>query len=624
MVARFDEAFLQEIRAKNDLVGLIGEYVHLTRKGGRYWGLCPFHSEKTPSFAVNPEKQFYHCFGCKATGDVFHFLMEKDRLTFPEAVAALARRAGLPMPREELTPEEEKEARERKEVHAALEYAARFYEYQLRSSPAGQAALAYLQRRGLTDATIARFRIGYAPDQFDALVRAARQRFSTAALVRAGLIQARERGDGYYDRFRGRAMFPICDVRGRVIGFGGRALQPDQVPKYYNSPDGPYFNKRLHLYALHLAKETMRAEDTAIVTEGYMDAIALHQAGFTTAVASLGTSLTREHAELLRRQCTRVVIAYDADAAGQMASVRGLDTLARAGCSVRVLRIPDGKDPDEFIQAHGAAAFRQCLAEAVPLVEFKVRLALEKHAGAGNAAETTAAAVREVMPVLLEIPEVTRDGYVRMVASALAISEEALRIEVKRQLDQAGKSHAGQYSQSKNWNNIKVLDRPDLRRAPAPGAEGDPVAAVVAAGKGDPDLQTERAILRLLLHHPHLVTGVAAELAQHQWASPRHGAVYTAVAAAAAADPGNLVTRLVSAAPDPAVRALVAELADEGQYIVQPERELVDALDRLRKERDQRRLRELQAIIRARESAGQAIETAFLMEFQELVRRTRR
>lgn len=618
MVARFDEAFLQEVRDRNDIVSLVGEYVHLTRKGNRYWGLCPFHSEKTPSFSVNPEKQFYYCFGCKATGTVFQFLMEKDRLSFPEAVAALARRANLPLPREELTPEEEQAARERQEVQGALEFAARFFEYQLRNSPAGREALAYLQRRGLADETIARFRLGYAPDSFEALLRAARQRFSAAALVKAGLIQARERGDGFYDRFRGRAIFPIADLRGRVIGFGGRALRPDQVPKYYNSPDGPYFNKRLHLYGLHLARDAMRAEDMAVITEGYMDAIALHQAGFPTAVASLGTSLTREHAELLRRQCSQVVIAYDADLAGQQATLKGLDTLVRAGCHVRVLRLPDGKDPDEFVQVHGAAAFRQALAEAVPLVEFKIRLALERHAGAGNSAETKAAAVRDVIPVLLDIDDaVRRDEYLRHVAGALGVSEEALRIEVGRQLGNAAKTYSGQYSQSKNWNNIKVLGRQEPRSRPetleAPGR-----------GRSDPVRQAERALLRILLHHPRLLGRAAAELAAHSWALPEHAATYSALAAAAAAGAEGLAARAISVTAEAGARALLAEVAEEAAYVVQPERELMDALDILRKERDQRRLRELQGIIREREGAGQPVETALLLEFQELVRRTRR
>ncbi len=632
MVARYEQAFLQDVRDKNDIVGLVGEYVHLTRKGGRYWGLCPFHSEKTSSFSVHPEKQFYYCFGCKATGNVFQFLMDKERLTFPEVVAALAKRAKLPLPQEELTPAEEEQARERKEIHHALDFATRFFEHHLRHSPAGQETLAYLQHRGLTDQTIARFRLGHAPDSFEALWRSARQHVSAQALVKAGLIQARERGDGYYDRFRGRAMFPIMDLRGRVIGFGGRAVRPDQVPKYYNSPDGPYFNKRLHVYGLHLAKEAMRTEDIAIVTEGYMDAIALHQAGFSTAVASLGTSLTREHAELLRRQCSQVVIAYDADLAGRQATLKGLDTLVQAGCSVRVLQIPEGKDPDEFVQTHGAEAFRRALAVAVPLLEFKVRLALERHAGAGNTAETKAAAVREVIPVLLDIEDaVRRDEYLRYAAAALGIREEALRIETRRRLDEGAESYSGQYSQSKNWNNTKVLGKQETRpradsgpKRPGPAATAPAEAGSAVRRRTDPLLQAERAVLRILLQHPRLLAHAEAEMTGRDWAAPEYGSIYTALAAQAGAPAAGLLARILSGVESPGARALVAELEDESPYVVQPERELLDALDTIRKERDQRRLRALQAIIREREGAGEPVETALLLEFQEIVRRTRR
>lgn len=622
-MARFDDAFLQEVRDRNDIVAVVGEYVHLTRRGSRYWGLCPFHSEKTPSFTVNPEGQFYYCFGCKASGDVIRFIMEKERLSFPEAVAFLAQRARIPLPRPERSPAEEQAAQERQQVLAALEFAARFYEYQLRHTPAGQEALRYLLDRGLTPETIARFRLGYAPDGGGALLRAARQRFPEAVLVQAGLVVARE-GGGYADRFRHRAMFPICDIRGRVVGFGGRALRPDQVPKYYNSPEGAHFSKRLHLYALHLARDAMRAEDLAIIVEGYMDAVALHQAGFPMAVASMGTSLTREHAELLRRQCQRVVIAYDADAAGQQATLRGLEVLAAAGCDVRVLRVPDGKDPDEFVQAHGPEAFRQLLAGAVPLIEFKIRLALDRHPG--HSAEARAAAVREVVPILASIQEeARRHEYIRLVATRLladrtsasneAYSEASLLAQVESYLrQQAAESYArrpwgrpGDWGRGEagrpgnmdrnNWNNIKVL-----------GA--------------DPILAHERALIRLLVLHPRLLPRAQAELTGYTWAAAAHAAIYAALQELGPGE--NAGARLVAALDDPAARALVAELQEEALLVMQPERELEDTLKSIRRERDLRRLAELDAYIRQAEAAGRPVDPALLLERSAIVRRTRR
>lgn len=614
-VVWFDEAFLQEVRDKTDIVAVIGEYVHLTRRGKDYWGLCPFHPEKTPSFHVVPEKGFYHCFGCKATGDVFRFLMEKERMTFVEAVAALARRAGIPLPREPLTPAQERQARIRQQVYGALEFATRFFEYHLWHTPEGQKALAYLRDRGLKDETITRFRLGYAPNRWDGLFRAARQRFAPEILVQAGLIQPREQEGGYYDRFRNRVIFPIADLRGRVIGFGGRALTEDQVPKYYNSPEGPFFSKRLHLYGLHLAKEAMRARDEGIIVEGYMDVIALHQAGFTHAVASLGTALTREQAELLRRQCSRVVIAYDADLAGQAATLRGFEVLAAAGLDLKVLRLPAGKDPDELIRSQGAEAFARALADALPLIEYKIRSALEKHRHAGNPAEERAAVMREVVPILAGIQDpVLRELYTRRAAMWLAedfvvrwgeeVSEESLRHMVRAYLEKSRKRASDTYTTTKNWNNRKVMG-----------------GAMARGGPGtNPIREAERTVLRVLLHRPDLI-GRAEALAGYRWQTPEHQAIYDSLAAAAGTvPPAGLAAHLLATVEPAEARTLVAELEEEGRFIVQPERELQDALDRLRQDAKQRRIRELQAIFREREAAGQPVEPALLLEYQELVR----
>ncbi|BDG61369.1 DNA primase [Caldinitratiruptor microaerophilus] len=599
---RFDEAFVQEVRERTDIVALIGEYVHLTRRGNRYWGLCPFHSEKTPSFSVNPERQMYYCFGCKAAGDVFRFVMEREHLTFYEAVVQLAARAGLSPPRAERSPEEERRARERQELLDALEFAARFFEHQLLHSPAGRRALEYLHGRGLDETTIRRFRLGYAPDRWDALLRAAGHRFSPEVLARAGLVQPKD-GGGYYDRFRHRVMFPIADVRGRVVAFGGRALEPDQVPKYYNSPEGPLFSKRSHLYGLHLAREAMRAGDLAIVVEGYMDTIALHQAGFPAAVASLGTSLTREQAELLRRQCGRAIIAYDADLAGQAATLRGLDLLVQAGLEVRVLRLPQGKDPDELVRSAGPEAVRQALEEALPLIEFKIRSALERHRGAGNPAEVRAAVIRDVIPILASVADpVLQDQYIRQAAHWMAdwqevniMTEEALRQALQRHVRrQPGERD----KQRRNWNNIKVLEEPLVR--------------------------IEREALRVLLHRPDLL-GQAGDLRAHEWSSPLHAAVYAAIAAAGEEPAaGGIVARALAQTDDPEARALIAQLEREEAMVGQPARVLEGVLESIRELRDQRRRQELERIVREREAAGQTVEPAILLELTELRRRIRR
>lgn len=631
-MTRFDETFKQEVRDKTDIVGLVGEYVRLEKRGNRYVGLCPFHQEKTPSFSVRPDEQFYYCFGCKATGDVFHFVMEKEHLTFPEALELLARRAKIPLPREERTPAQEAVARERSSIYDALEFATRFFTHQLLETERGKEPLAYLAGRGLKSDTISRFRLGYAPDSWEALGRASRSRgIAPATLVKAGLVRSREEGDGHYDLFRRRIMFPIRDLRGRVVGFGGRAVAPDQNPKYYNSPEGPYFSKRMHLYGLDLAKESMRAGDMGVIVEGYMDAIALHQAGFPMAVASLGTALTDQQAHLLRQQCARAVIAYDADLAGQAATQRGLDLLVRAGCDVRVVQLPQGKDPDELVRTLGPEAFRQALDQAVPLTEFKLQQALAQHADAGNTAESKAKAVRDVLPLLAQLSDlaVRQDEYIKKVAGQLQVAEESLRIDVKRYLDNLRKAAPPQYRGSRNWNNTKVLGSLPEEQAAGDSAatpEGEVAGGTVPAARPRrPGLQakTERVVLRLLLHYPRLHDRATGALASYRWAGDDHGALYQALTQAAAGGSGEMASRVMTALADPGARSLVAELTDESRHIMQPEQELAEALRTLGRLADERRMQELRQIIQEREAAGQATDPALVIEFQELIRRTR-
>ncbi len=400
-MALFDQAFKDEVRSKNDIVEVISSYVKLEQRGNRYVGLCPFHAEKTPSFHVIPQQQFYHCFGCKASGDVFTFLQEREHMSFYETLVHLAKRARIPLPKEERTPEEEKAYRERRALFDALDLAARFFHNQLLTEP-GKAGLAYLTGRGLTEETIRRFRLGWAPGR-GGLHRALRSRFSDDVLVKAGLIMPRREGSGYMDAFFERVMFPITDLTGRVIGFGGRILEGNG-PKYKNTAETPLFTKRHVLFGLAQAKEAIRTKNQAILVEGYMDVIMPHQVGVDNVIAPLGTALTEEQCKLLRQQAEQVIVAFDSDTAGQMATLRGLEILYDTGCDVRILRLPDGKDPDEFIRAHGVAGFQQCIAEAMPLVEFKLRRAIERNP------ESKTKAVEAVARVLIDIQnEVLRE-----------------------------------------------------------------------------------------------------------------------------------------------------------------------------------------------------------------------
>ena len=369
--------FLEELRRRVTLSGVIGKRVRLTKKGREFEGLCPFHNEKTPSFFVNDDKAFYHCFGCGAHGDAVSFVINTEGLSFPEAVERLAGEVGLEVPRTAAIDPAERARRVGAE--AAVEAACVWFERQLRM-PAGRAALEYLHKRGVDDAAIAAFRLGFAPDQRGALkAELLKQGFTEPVLIEAGLLVKPEDADGAasasaqpinYDRFRGRVMFPIADRRGRIIAFGGRVLGDGQ-PKYLNSPEGPLFHKGRTLYAHHIAREVAKAGAPVIVAEGYMDVVALHRAGFKGAVAPLGTALTEDQLVELWRLAPEPVLCFDGDAAGQRAAaraaVRALPLLA-PGKSLRFVTLPGGQDPDDLVrQPDGAATFRALLADAAPL-----------------------------------------------------------------------------------------------------------------------------------------------------------------------------------------------------------------------------------------------------------------
>ena len=351
------ERFLDELIARTDIVDLVSESVRLTKKGNSWWGCCPFHSEKTPSFHVVPDRQIYKCFGCGKGGGAINYVMELENLPFQDAVAVLARRAGMEVPSFGASPG----ARERREKILEMNrQAARAFHRRLYGSE-GAEGLAYLRRRGLSQTTLTSFGLGFAPSQWDALIRELTgQGYDKRDLLDAGLAVNNKDGR-IYDRFRNRVMFPIIDVRGNVIGFGGRVMD-DSTPKYLNSPDTPVYNKSRNVFALNTAKNSKGGQ--VILTEGYMDTISLHQAGFTSAVASLGTALTEEHGQLLARYFKEAVIAYDGDGAGVAAAQRAIPLLEKAGLKVKVLRMQGAKDPDEFIKAYGREAFARLLEQS--------------------------------------------------------------------------------------------------------------------------------------------------------------------------------------------------------------------------------------------------------------------
>ncbi len=444
------EETIEEIRQHFDLVEVISNYTALKKTGRNYMGLCPFHSEKTASFTVSAEKQLYHCFGCGAGGNLFTFVMSVENLNFREAVTLLAERAGISLPEKPLSSGEKQFKALKEELLEINEVSMKFFSGALFSRKYGSEALNYLRKRELNDSTLKKFGIGYALSFGDSLYRfLKKQGFSEDKMEKAGLIIPSSRGSGYYDRFRNRIMFPIFNQQNQVVGFGGRILDQSQ-PKYLNSPETPIYNKRKILYALNFSRYYIREKDEAVIFEGYTDVITAYQEGLKNCAASLGTSLTEEQAEALRRNTSTVVIAYDSDTAGEAAAWRGMDILTKAGCRVKVAELPESMDPDEFIKKKGIRAFeKEIIEKSLPLIDYKLQK-IQRDIGVTsfNNPEEKLLYIRKIMPVLAQIDNrVELDVYLQKVSSQIEVQVSSLKLELRKVRDTKGKP--GSFRQKK-------------------------------------------------------------------------------------------------------------------------------------------------------------------------------
>src|ERR1700726_1326977 len=424
-------SFAERVKQQADIVQVIGEYVRLKKSGQNFTGLCPFHAEKSPSFAVHPVKQIYHCFGCGVGGDVFKFVMEMDKVAFPEAIRVVAEKCGITIPRPKTSsPEERKENQQRTLLVEMHREAQTFFVQQLGGTLEGKAARAYLEDRGLDKDAIARFGIGYAPSGGDALLRFLKSKYKEPLLIESGLVSRDQSGGArMYDRFRRKITFPIANESGKIVAFGCRALGDDQ-PKYLNSPETPIYSKSNVLYHLDRAKEALRRADFAVLVEGYMDAIAVARAGISNVVASCGTSLAEPQIKLLSRFTKRVIVNYDPDTAGQLATERSISLLLEQGHEVRVLALPGGKDPDSFIRAQGAAGYTKLLDEAPPYVDYLISRAAKMDL---TSAEGKLRAVNFLMPYVQRVPDrILRSEWATRIAQQLRIEEPVLRESMRK------------------------------------------------------------------------------------------------------------------------------------------------------------------------------------------------
>ena len=442
---RIPEDILQRVRDATDIVDLISEHVQLVKRGRNYSGLCPFHDEKTPSFSVDPDRQFYHCFGCGAGGNVFKFTQEIDRVTFVEAVKFLAERAGIALPERSGPSREEATAID--ELYRANDLAQKYFHHLLLNDEVGASARSYLQTRGLTGEIIERFGLGYAPPEWDALLKVAGRRgLSSSILEQAGLASPRSTSSGHYDRFRDRIAFPIANRSNRTVAFGARALQPDQEPKYLNSPETPIYHKGRVLYGLSDTRDAIRRQDAVLVVEGYMDLLSLVQVGIQHVVATCGTALTEDHCKTLAQFAHQIVLLLDADAAGSTATMRGLEVLlgtdmrslevlSNADLDFRAVSLPSGHDPNSFVQEHGPDALLKLTENAWSILDFYLDQIAQQHDLSSVEGKTRAIERLKPLLVKLDNPQheyaTRRNLLLREVAERLSVDEQSLRYDLK-------------------------------------------------------------------------------------------------------------------------------------------------------------------------------------------------
>ena len=427
-----DQSFLDELTARSDIVDVVSRYVSLKKSGSNYFGLCPFHNEKSPSFSVSQDKQIFHCFGCGVGGGVISFIMRAEGLEFYDAVSFLAKQNGMTVPENNY---DKKTSKSRERLLALMKDTARFYYSEL-WKPENINVQQYFAKRGLTRKTMNRFGLGFAPNSFFFFFYAMKEKgYTQDELLACGLVAKSEKGN-LYDKFRNRVMFPIFDLRGNVIAFGGRVMD-DSKPKYLNSPETAIFHKSRNLFAIEKARKT--ANDYFILAEGYMDVIALHQAGFDSAVASLGTALTEEQARLIARYTKNIIISYDADNAGQMAAQRAIDILKKSGLNVRVLRIPNAKDPDQFIKEKGSDAFRRLIEQSSDDIAYKINNIASKFDLEED--QDRISFLKEAAYILALIDsDIEREIYTTRVANMAKISPQSMMVEVKNALQKRKQS----------------------------------------------------------------------------------------------------------------------------------------------------------------------------------------
>ncbi|MDB9822397.1 DNA primase [Deltaproteobacteria bacterium] len=463
------QAAKDEIKRTADIAELIGQYVQLKKAGQNHVGLCPFHGEKDPSFTVSPSKQMFHCFGCRKGGDIFAFWMEYHKVSFPQAMKDLAERYRVTLPEKDLSPSQKRKMELKELVFEINETSAKFYHHLLTSTEKGRLGMEYLEKRSLDKDLIKGFMLGYAPQEWDSLTRFLKSKqVDMDMAVKAGLIIAKK-NRGYYDRFRGRVLFPICNIKKQVAGFGGRVLD-ESLPKYLNTPETPVFQKGDLLYGLHEAYQTIRENGRVVIVEGYTDVLALRSHGFNEAVATLGTALTRDHVRRLKGYASEAIVVFDSDMAGKGATIKSLPLFLNEGLTARVMLLPEGDDPDTYINKRGLKNFLKLLDESIPMFEFYIDLKISQ---VNEGIEGQVGLLKEILPVLSEVnSDPQRLLYIQRFSESSGIAESIVLSEF-RNLRTPGRGEGHEKNLRKSLSSLKMETSP------------------------------ERDLLNLIIHYPH-------------------------------------------------------------------------------------------------------------------------
>lgn len=567
------QEIINDVLERADIVSTVSTYIPLKRAGRNYKALCPFHNEKTPSFVVNPDKQIFHCFGCGEGGNAITFVMKQEHLDFPDAVRRMAERAGITIPEREAVNPKIRDLKQA--LYHVQELAAQFFHHHLMTSrdEAAKEARDYLKQRAVSLEIVEKFRLGFAPDQWDSLLVFLRKKDISVSLIeKAGLIIAREKQDGHYDRFRNRITFPIFDVKGQCIAFGARAMKKDDAAKYMNSPETDIYVKGHHLYGLHMAKQAVAQEDTVVVVEGYMDFIMPYQAGVLSIAASLGTALTVEQIRLLRRYTRNVVMLYDTDKAGESATLRSLDLLIEEEMNVKIATLTPGDDPDSFVRKFGGPALREQIQKAKNLFDYK--LAVLKQRLDSRSVEGRAQISAEMLPTINKFENaIIKSEYMKQLAQALSISQEAL-------LAQMQKISSGRRAEPREALGFK------------------------AAAKEQPR-KVEQNILKLMLEDESFVSLTKEEIYLSDFRDANIRAIINEIFKLFEDGKEINPLNLMNCFDDHAIRSMIASLTvEEETMVVNKSKMHRDCIDRIIQERLKSQRQELLTKIRFAEVAG--------------------